>query len=429
MRASLPPAIIDPAHRIQPVSTILEILLLVGRAFDTASGQRDRALAETRAALGGWVALGLGFAIGQDGEQLFDPVEVLCFLKRLGFEGRDSFWEKHFVHTARQLVSSLANRVEKDGLPDLASDKPKRFSLRLERRFDLTQSPREGRLRLKMPLPLVGPYLADLTVDPDEVPSPARLTLLPGRLELVFPVPPESTSLMLGADVSFTALPRRAPPDNESPSDLYLRPVEGLILINDRVRDVALTLATPGDARSTIAAFWDWLIEDFACGPVHYDAIDLDAPLDWVLDHGWYDCQLGAALLSALCRAVGIPARIVGGHFLYPLMPASHYWAEIWLAEQGWLPFDLLGWDLSRGGRDLEWRDIFAGNRELRLVTQCFPLDFVGTMSTRLPARYQMLQTATTDHVDIAFHAVPNNAAVYVDMIRIMSNACLLKRP
>ena len=36
--------------------------------------------------------MGLGARLDATGERLFDPVEVVNVLKRLGLEGRDSFW-------------------------------------------------------------------------------------------------------------------------------------------------------------------------------------------------------------------------------------------------------------------------------------------------------------------------------------------------
>jgi hypothetical protein len=69
------------------------------------------------------------------------------------------------------------------------------------------------------------------------------------------------------------------------------------------------------------------MIDELACGPVHYDQVTPATPCDWVLESGWYDCQLGSAFLVALARARGIPARIVGG-----------YVRELRLAEQAHRP-------------------------------------------------------------------------------------------
>jgi hypothetical protein len=144
----------------------------------------------------------------------------------------------------------------------------------------------------------------------------------------------------------------------------------------------------------------------------------VDAPCDWVLDSGWYDCQLGAALLAALCRARGIPARIVGGHFLFPLFPTKHFWAEVWIDWCGWLPFDLVSWQLSAAGRDREWRNHFAARIDYRMATQCLPLQFTGSMSVRLPAAWHILQFWKDGELEIPMLKL-DGALLFSDRIRV----------
>ena len=55
------------------------------------------------------------------------------------------------------------------------------------------------------------------------------------------------------------------------------------------------------------------------------------------------ECGSHSRLLTALCRAVGIPARIVAGGFYNPLQGGSfgqHAWNEIYLGPAGWVPVD-----------------------------------------------------------------------------------------
>jgi hypothetical protein len=109
----------------------------------------------------------------------------------------------------------------------------------------------------------------------------------------------------------------------------------------------------------------------------------MEAPGDWLLDSGWGDCQLVSALFASMCRARGIPARILGGFYLYRTFSTNHYWAEAWIDGQGWMPFDFSCWDLSRGGQDPAWRDYFFGRLDCRLTNQCLPLDFTGSSCNR----------------------------------------------
>ena len=60
------------------------------------------------------------------------------------------------------------------------------------------------------------------------------------------------------------------------------------------------------------------------------------------------DCTEHAVLLAALCRAKGIPARVVIGLVYYSPVQgfAYHMWNEVWIAD-GWVPIDST---LGRGG-------------------------------------------------------------------------------
>jgi hypothetical protein len=133
---------------------------------------------------------------------------------------------------------------------------------------------------------------------------------------------------------------------------------------------------------------------------------------------GWYDCQLGSALFVALCRSHGIPARIASGHLLYRRAPTNHYWAEVWLDDQGWLPFDFLSWDLSLGGSDLQWRDHFYGRVDDRMVTQLLPLKFTGALGLALPNAWHILQAAKDDGVTISLMPL-TGGRIYSDFISV----------
>jgi hypothetical protein len=126
---------------------------------------------------------------------------------------------------------------------------------------------------------------------------------------------------------------------------------------------------------------------------------------------------MGAALLASLCRARGIPARIVSGYMLYPLAPSYHFWAEIWLNQ--WVPFDLLSWDLSSGGRDTAWRGIFAGSLDYRMTVQRLPRQFVGPMSVKLPRRWHVLTQALPDGMRIGVHDIASGELAYSDDISV----------
>jgi len=64
----------------------------------------------------------------------------------------------------------------------------------------------------------------------------------------------------------------------------------------------------------------------------------------WTLEQGRGTCDEYANLLTALCRALGIPARYVTG-VAYSNLPGiggfgNHAWAEVYFPGHGWIPFD-----------------------------------------------------------------------------------------
>jgi len=62
---------------------------------------------------------------------------------------------------------------------------------------------------------------------------------------------------------------------------------------------------------------------------------------EYVLTTGYGDCGAQSAYFAALCRAVGIPARALGGRQMIPGYGGSHFWSEYYLPGYGWVPNDV----------------------------------------------------------------------------------------
>ena len=247
--------------------------------------------------------------------------------------------------------------------------------------------------------------------------SDALLNVSDGRLEARLCAP--RGPVTLGAKLSFSGTATPSHPMRILDRSSYLKAREGLIVVTDRVNALAQALAGPGaNAASVVRAFWNYLLDELLCGAIHYDQVGADAPCDWALESGWYDCQLGSALFVALCRARQIPARLAAGHVLYRRAPTNHYWAEVWFDERGWTPFDLLSWDLSIGGRDSQWRDHFYGRIDDRMITQLLPFEFTGALGVALPDAWYIMQTANSGGVQISLAAV-GGEPVYSDVISV----------
>ena len=63
------------------------------------------------------------------------------------------------------------------------------------------------------------------------------------------------------------------------------------------------------------------------------------------------DCGAQSMYFSSLCRSLGIPARTTGGWQLFTGNFASHFWAEFYLPNYGWIPVDPTAADIS------DWTD------------------------------------------------------------------------
>lgn len=82
-------------------------------------------------------------------------------------------------------------------------------------------------------------------------------------------------------------------------------------------------------------AIYSWLLENIS---YHYPPEKRSAEHCLKTRRG--DCGQFAYLFCALCRAVGVPARFVGGFWFTPKRQGFHAWAEFYLPGYGWLPVD-----------------------------------------------------------------------------------------
>ena len=53
------------------------------------------------------------------------------------------------------------------------------------------------------------------------------------------------------------------------------------------------------------------------------------------------DCVIQSVFYAALCRSVGLPARVLNGPIFPPGMKNDHVWAEVYFPLHGWVPVDV----------------------------------------------------------------------------------------
>jgi hypothetical protein len=416
-------------YRCIEAGLIEQWLMLCGGAYEWNRGERDQLLREVRNALRSWPDLGLGFAQAEHGERLFDPVEVLRFVKMAAMSGQDRYWYEKFVKTGRNLVREF-HHAERIGSEPARPQSlpPKRFRVQISRQFSLDAVAPRRQLLLRLPLPLEDRSLRDLTIEStSSTVTASNVFRAPDRLEWRM-LSGLDQVVTVSAIYTFVAYPVFGDPGvdqlSSQESDLYTRPREGLIRVSPRIAALAREIAGDElDQWVQVQRIWDFILDNLTYCLVHYDQIGTANPSEWVVDNGIFDCQLGCALLISLCRSLGIPARLASGYLLYSVAPAYHYWAEIFIVSRGWVPVDLSCWDLSAGGQDAIWRDYFFGALDYRCKTELLPRYFAGLSTVRLGERWQMLQLPLAGGIETRFVSIRTGRLIYCDRTVILPQA------
>ena len=114
---------------------------------------------------------------------------------------------------------------------------------------------------------------------------------------------------------------------------------------------------------------------DWVCGHCTYNYVwhQRDATFTWgcasdeVRQRRIGDCVTQSMFYAALCRSVGLPARVVNGPVFPPCFKNDHVWAEVLFPGWGWFPVDVtysevitMAPDLSEAQRR-QLRDFFFG--------------------------------------------------------------------
>jgi hypothetical protein len=268
---------------------------------------------------------------------------------------------------------------------------------------------------LRLPLPLRQTQIGAATVrllEPANVPVSIRE--LPGRVELRMDAVHAQGPIVAELEVELQggeerdALAAAAPMGSAAlPEDeIWLRDREGLIVMSPAVRALADTLAQGcADAREFTSAAWHWLMSQLRFGDVHRSDLDANDPLGGLLASRRADCMLGSSLLAAVCRARGIPARLLTGYLLHPANLGPHSWAEVRLAPGVWVPFDFGSWCYCAGDpADPTWGAFYRGRVDARLIAEIAPRDFTGWGSAPPPQRWYRLEQLQGDAIGHTLH-------------------------
>lgn len=366
-------------------------------ASDGYASVGDRA----SAALTRWVAAGLPRWDG--GPPTYDNFEVYNFAVDSALSGADQTWARECIAGERRMV---------DDLPIAGT-----IVGRLERTLDVREEDLGGAVTVNLPLPIEDDVQRDIRVLSVSTPEgPLAWTGTPGRVTVaIAPDGRRRIVVSLRYQLTYAAHDRwREPP----PLDIYLDHNQGLVRVTPSIEEAARSVARAGwNPGQRLAAIQDFYFAHMKTGYVHYDTLDSRDPLQSLLAGGWADCLTGSCLVVAMCRALGVPARVVGGYLVYPEAPALHYWAEAWTEASQWIPIDVpYSWKLAAGDRaDRRWATRFMGEIDLRIKTQCLPRLFTGSPGVRMPRRWRMTQRLDGGTAEVRFHDADTARFLFAD--------------
>jgi len=216
--------------------------------------------------------------------------------------------------------------------------------------------PKTGTVRIWLPIPINNGPQTGVTV---ESISPEKWLKLPpsvdqdiGLVYMEVPMEELEEDLFIEVCFTFTHYEQRfaVDPSNigeyDTDSDLYKSYTSpyGNTEINTEIREMAHSVV--GDESNPYHAarkIYDYIVENvtysFMPHFVFWPRTELTEST-YVHRYQWGDCGAQSMYFSAMCRALGIPARTTGGWQLFSGEFSGHFWAEFYLPNYGWIPVD-----------------------------------------------------------------------------------------
>jgi hypothetical protein len=392
---------------------LIEQLVIQCWLFEAREGNADAARAKAGQALERLLRAGLPHITTATGDR-FDPYSAANLIKARKGELPDESWAAWQATTRRNALSLPGGRQIYE------------FSIRRE--WHGYSAPAGRNMVLRLPLPLRGSQLGPAQIRlVNPVASGAEIRESPGRVEIRIepatldgPVVAELTVQFVGEELADPGMPAAAMGEPVSTdAQIWLRDKEGLVVQSDAVATLAGQLARGcTDARQFVHAAWRWLMRELRFGDWHRSDMDPSDPLGRLLGTRRADCMLGSSLLIALCRARGIPARLLSGFLLHPANIGPHSWAEVLLAPGQWVPFDFGSWCYCAGDPDdPAWGNFYRGRVDARFVAEVAPREFTGWGNAQPPEQWYRLESLDAGRIVHTLHALPQNRLFRRDVL------------
>ncbi|UUX92499.1 transglutaminase domain-containing protein [Methanoplanus endosymbiosus] len=160
--------------------------------------------------------------------------------------------------------------------------------------------------------------------------------------------------LIISADIGFTYYEHISDTDpspvmeynRSSPEYLHYTASVGNTEISEDIKNKAEEIAG-GEKNPYLQAklIYNYIITTYPYSQVPHLSLDTVEPkiaeTAYMYETGNGDCGTQSMYFSALCRALGIPARALGGYqMVMSDSPGEHFWAEYYIEGYGWVPCD-----------------------------------------------------------------------------------------
>lgn len=257
-----------------------------------------------------------------------------------------------------------------------------------------TDIPLGQTVRLWFPFPLEQPGMKDikiLSVTPEHALINAPDVKAEMGVAYLEAPPPKEGDLQASIQLSFQTRPRTTAIDYDrdqpydTDSTMYKRFTrsEQHTFISEQVADLARKL-TSREKRAARKAriLYDYILDNYPYALNFSWRATIFSPFEsaseTVLKNGAGDCVTQSCFFVALCRSIGIPARVTGGRLFFSNeINDDHFWAEFFLPAYGWIPVDTtvaitlqLVPNLTKGERKAIREYYFGSLDPYRLVTQ-----------------------------------------------------------
>ncbi len=299
---------------------------------------------------------------------------------------------------------------------------PKEYLIEYTLQTERSLLPETGSLRIWLPLPLQTATQEKITVL-EVIPKEAMVGLpkIDGNIAYIlfkFDLSALEEDLDISVKFTFKHYQQQFDVDPEKVGDydtessLYreFTKSEGDIYFDQRFEQLARSIV--GDETNPYLQarkIYYYVVENIPYSFMAHASIDASGVPESVysFEHGFGDCGTQSIIFSALCRSIGIPARTPGGFQIFAGSLGTHFWAEFYLPNYGWIPVDTSAGQIATYTLGIteqersEFIDYFFGNQDpLRFIVQ----NSSNYMPEERPADIQSLEiTMQSPYVESEF--------------------------